>query len=150
MRMLRSVIAVIAGLVLISLIVEPLEFALVALVNGAVVTEQEAYFTVRNQPALLAAKVVYNTAAAVIGGYVAAWIARRAPLTHGVTLALVQTVAFGWALTRPELRGTTPDWMWACLIVLTFGGIVAGSTLQRMRMAKARRPPQPTDGASLV
>jgi hypothetical protein len=40
--------------------------------------------------------------------FVAAWIARRAPLAHGVTLALVQTVAFGWALTRPELRGTTP------------------------------------------
>jgi len=137
MRMLRSVLAVVVGLLLISLIVEPLEFVLVALVNGAIVTEQEAYFTIRNQPALLAAKVAYNTAAAIIGGYVAAWIARRAPLAHGVTLALVQTVAFGWALTRPELRGTTPDWMWACLIVLTFAGIVAGSWLRRRRTAKA-------------
>jgi hypothetical protein len=68
----------------------------------------------------------------------------------GVTLALVQTVAFGWALTRPELRGTTPDWMWACLIVLTFGGIVAGSTLRRMRMAKGPGPPESTAGASPV
>jgi hypothetical protein len=139
MKVLRSVLAVVVGLVLISLIVEPLEFVLVALVNGAIVTDQEAYFTVRNQPALLAAKVAYNTAAAVIGGYVAASIARRAPLAHGVTLAVVQTAAFGWALTRPELRGTTPDWMWACLIVLTFAGIVVGSALQRMRMATARR-----------
>jgi hypothetical protein len=139
MRLLRSLLAVLAGLVLISLIVEPLEFALVALLNRGVTTDPDTYFSVRNQPMILAAKLVYNTAAAVIGGFVAARLARRAPVAHGMLLALIQTAAFGWALGTPALRRSTPDWMWACLIVLTFAGIVAGSLLQRRRVAQANR-----------
>jgi MFS family permease len=148
MKMLRSALAVVVGLLLISLIVEPLEFVLVRVVSGAAIADQEMYFAVRNQSAILAAKLFYNTAAAIVGGFVAARLARRAPLAHGVVLAAVQTVAFGWALVTPELRRTTPDWMWASLIVLTFAGIVAGSLLQRRRWAKTHKPP-PTGGASV-
>jgi hypothetical protein len=118
----RSAMAVFAGLVLISLLVESLEFALVTLVNRGVTTDPDIYFSVRNQPAFLAAKLVYNTAAAIVGGLVAAWLARRAPVVHGMVLAAIQTAAFGWALANPALRRSTPDWMWVCLIVLTFAG----------------------------
>ena len=44
MQILRSVCAVFAGLVLISVIVEPLEFGLVPLVNGEVTTDPDTYF----------------------------------------------------------------------------------------------------------
>lgn len=70
MRILRSAVAVFAGLVLISAIVESLEFALVALVNRGVTTDPNVYFRVRNQPLFLAAKCVYNTAGAIAGGWV--------------------------------------------------------------------------------
>ena len=83
MRILRSVLAALAGLVLITAIVEPLEFALVALVNGGMTTDQNIYLSVRNQPGFLAAKLLYNTAAAFVGGFVAAWLARRAPAASG-------------------------------------------------------------------
>jgi hypothetical protein len=78
MQILRSMFAVFAGLVLLSVIVEPLEFGLVTLVNGEVTTDPDIYFRVRNTPAFLAAKVVYNTAAAIVGGWVAARLAPRA------------------------------------------------------------------------
>lgn len=150
MRILRSVLAVVAGLVLITLIVEPIEFALVALANGGVTTDQDVYFAVRNQPAFLAAKLVYNSLAAIAGGYAAAWLAGRAPMAHGIVLALVQTVAFGWALSQPTVRPTTPDWVWACLIALSFAGILAGSALRRRRAASARTVPQRRHSAPMV
>ena len=146
MQILRSIFAVFAGLVLISVIVEPLEFGLVTLIHGEVTTDPDIYFRVRNTPAFLATKLVYNTAAAIVGGFVAARLAPRAPMAHGLVLAVIQTVAFGWALVTPELRRSTPDWMWACLIVVTFAGIMTGSRLQRHR-ALASRPLQPTSGA---
>jgi hypothetical protein len=55
-------------------------------------------------------------------------------------LAVIQTAAFGWALANPALRRWTPDWVWACLIVLTAAGIVVGSLLQSRRMALAGKP----------
>ena len=133
MQILRSIFAVFAGLVLISVIVESLEFGLVTLVNGEVTTDPDIYFRTRNARAFLATKLVYNTAAAIVGGLVAARLARRAPMAHGLVLAVIQTVAFGWALVTPALRRSTPDWMWACLIVVTFAGIMTGSLLQRHR-----------------
>jgi hypothetical protein len=145
--MLRSVLAVFAGLVLISVIVESLEFVLVGLVNRGVTTDPDIYISVRNQPAFLAAKLVYNTAAAIVGGLVTAWLARRAPVAHGMVLAVIQTAAFGWALANPALRRSTPDWMWACLIVLTSAGILVGSLLQRRRIPLANTPLQPTSVA---
>jgi hypothetical protein len=137
MNILRSVLAVVVGLVLISAIVEPLEFLLVGLLNRGLTTDPDIYFQVRNQPAVLVAKLVYNTAAAIAGGWVAAWLARRTPVAHGIALAVIQTAAFGWALANPALRRSTPDWMWACLIVLTFAGTVVGSLLQSRRIALA-------------
>lgn len=145
MRVLRSILAVVFGLVVTSLIAESLEFGLVALWNRGVTTDPDVYFSARNQPVMLAAKLVYNTAAAIIGGFVAARLAGRAAVVHGTMLALVQTIAFGWALANPALRRSTPDWMWACLIVLTFAGIIVGSLLEARRLANKSQ--QPTSGA---
>jgi len=140
MHTLRSVLAVVVGLVLISVVVESVEFGLVSLVNRGMTTDPDVYFSVRNRLAFLGAKLVYNTAAAIGGGWVAAWLARRAPVAHGIVLALIQTAAFGWAVANPALRRSTPDWMWICLIVLTFAGIVAGSLLQSRRIPPSGRP----------
>jgi hypothetical protein len=137
MTALRSVIAVIAGLLLISLIVEPLEFALVALVHGEPTTDPEIYSSVRNRPLFLAAKLVYNTLAAVAGGFVAARLAPRAPIHHAIALVIVQTAAFAYAIATPEMRRTTPDPIWVCLFVLTAIGIMGGAHLQRRMRAKA-------------
>jgi hypothetical protein len=141
MSAVRSVLAVAVGLVLITAIVEPIEFALVALASDGMTTNPDAYFAVRNQPLFLAAKLVYNTVAAVAGGFVAALLARRAPIGHGIALAVVQTAAFAWALATPEIRQTTPTWMWASLIALTIAGILGGTRLQHRRLAVRRTVP---------
>ena len=147
MRILRSALGIVVGLALTSVIVEGLEFGLVSLLHGGVTTDPDLYSSIRNRPGVLAAKLAYNTAAALFGGFVAAWIAGRAPVAHGVTLAVIQTAAFAWALANPGIRRTTPDWMWVCLIVLSAAAIVAGSALHARRRALPSR--RPTGGGSV-
>ncbi len=127
---LRSFLAVLVGIVALSIVVEALEFGLVTLVNGEPTSDPDQYFSVRNRPWFLAVKLVYNTAAAVGAGYLTALIAGRAELKHGMALAAIQTLAFAWALTQPEMSKWTPGWMWAALIVLTAAGIILGSRLR--------------------
>ena len=136
---LRSVVAVAVGLVLLSLVVESVEFGLVTIAHGATTTDPVTYFGVRNRGWFLAAKLAYNTAAAVLAGYVTARLARRAPAMHGLALALVQTAAFAWALANVEIRKWTPDWMWFALMVLTFAGILIGARLRLRRRSAVSR-----------
>ena len=132
-QLIRSLLAVLVGLISITLIVEPIEFALVTLANGGMTTDPYEYFLVRNRPWLLTAKIVYNTAAALAAGYLTAWIAGRAPLSHAAAVALLQVVAFAFAMITPELRSTGPDWMWWVLIVATPLAILAGAALRGRR-----------------
>jgi hypothetical protein len=133
-RTFRSVLAVLVGLILISTVVEAIEFGLVTLINGKPTTDPVTYYAIRNRPWFLMLKLLYNTLAAVGAGYLVARIAGYAGLRHAVALAFVQTVAFVWALTQPQMRQWAPDWMWVSLIVLTIAGLVAGA---RWRLARA-------------
>jgi hypothetical protein len=137
MAVVRSVLAVLIGLVLISLLVEPIEFALVSLVNGGTTTDAVVYFDIRNRPAFLVVKLFYTTAAAVVGGYVTGWLAGRLPLAHGIILAIVQIVALAWAFNTPEMRTWTPDWMWVARAIVSTLGVIWGAWRQERRKAFA-------------
>jgi len=88
-------------------------------------------------------KLLYNSGAAVTAGYVAAWSARRAPVMHGTVLAAIQTAAFGFAISSPELHATTPSWMWAALVLTTAPAIVVGAAARRHQLAGRRTEPRP-------
>ena len=147
MRILRSIAGVVAGLIAISLIVEAIELALVTIVNGGTTMDPVVYFGTRNRPWFLAIKLVYNTAAAVAGGWLAAWMAGRAPIAHGIALAIVQAATLGYAVTDPAMRQWTPDWMWAALVAVSTFGVIQGARLQQRsvflapRALSARRGP---------
>jgi hypothetical protein len=130
-QLFRTVAAVIVGLITITLIVEPIEFAIVTGANGGVTADPYEYFLVRNRPWLLAAKMIYHTLAAAAAGYLPAWIAGRARLTHAAAVALLQVLAFGVAMITPELRSTGPDWMWWTLVVATPLAILGGAALRK-------------------
>lgn len=130
-RFCRSTFALVAGLLVISVLVESVEFALVAVANGRMTTDSEGYFTIRNQAWFLTAKLVYNTIGAVARGYLAARAAGCAYLHHGIALAAIQSSAFIWALTKPQIRHSTPMWMWTVLIPLSAAGIIIGASCCR-------------------
>ena len=73
--MIRSVAAVLAGLGLVSILVDVLEFTLINAVTGGALTDIAGYLAVRNRPIMLGAQLGYTSIAAVLGGYLTARVA---------------------------------------------------------------------------
>jgi hypothetical protein len=70
MNPVQSLLALLVGMGLFQLVVALLETVMVgAAANGPLTSEAE-YFAVRNQPALLAAALGFNSAAAFLAGYI--------------------------------------------------------------------------------
>lgn len=124
---LRSVLAVFCGLVLMSLIAEPIEFLVVSLSGGKMTTDQSEYFQLRNRTPILMAKFAYNGLSAFIGGIVVAKLASRQPVLHGHVLAIVQSTLFVWGMTMSEFAGTTPKWFWIPAVPLMYVCNVLGA-----------------------
>lgn len=130
----RSVAGVLIGLILISLIAEPIEIFIVTRLGGEL-GDTEGYFAVRNQTPVLIAKFCYNGLAAFAGGYGAAWIAGRRWVLHGGILAVLQTATFVWGMTASAFAGTTPVWAWVPLTFIMIGGILGGAALRGLKPA---------------
>ena len=139
MNPLRSLLAVLVGIGLISLVVEPLEFTLVNAAASGPISDMAGYFAVRNQPGILTAKLVYTSAAALLGGYVAAKVAGRAEMAHVGFAATAQTAALIWGATTSEYAAFTPRWTWIALIMLTAPAMLAGGAV-RARAARVESP----------
>lgn len=130
MKIIWLVIGIVAGLFAITLVAESIEFTTVWLVSGesvtALTTEQEMYFAIRNQWGILLFKGVYNLLAAVVGGYVTAWIAGFHRNLAAYILIAIQSLSLIWAGFFSELASTGPTWMWIMLLIVTPIGIYAG------------------------
>jgi len=127
---IRSIGAVLGGLAVISLVVEALEFTLVTAVSGGRVTDMSQYFAVRNQIGMLAAKLVYNTVAAILGGYVTARVAMADEMRHAAAAAAAQTVALIWGFTGGEFASYTPIWTRVVLIFLMGPAMMVGAAVR--------------------
>jgi hypothetical protein len=130
MTVVRSALAVLAGILVVSLLVEPLEFGLVALLNGAPTFEPTEYLAIRNQTWFLAAKFGYNGAAGVVGGYISGTIAGRRPVLHASVTAAVQILLIAVALMDANMARTAPTWAWVGILLATSTGLVAGGWLR--------------------
>jgi hypothetical protein len=93
------------------------------------------YFQVRNRPSILAAGVVYNSIAAVLGGYVVAKIAGVEEMAHARVAAIVQTAALIYGFTVGEYAHFTPVWMRVVLVGLMGPAMLAGASI-RARAAR--------------
>ncbi len=124
------------GIGLVSIVVETLEFTLVNAVAGGTILDMAGYFAVRNRPVILGAKLVYNTLAAVLGGYMTAKVAGTREMAHAGVAALVQTAALIWGFTAGEYAAFTPAWMRIALVLLTGPAMLAGASIR----ARAVRP----------
>ncbi|MCE7861058.1 MAG: hypothetical protein DYG86_14890 [Chloroflexi bacterium CFX2] len=117
MDILRFALGGFAGLLVISLIAEGIEFSLVTLVHREVTMDEQVYFGIRNQPWFLLLKFIYNGIALFVGGWLAARIVSRWKRACVLSLALAQTAAFIWGMTLSEYAGTTPVWAWILLAI---------------------------------
>jgi O-antigen/teichoic acid export membrane protein len=119
--MARSIIAVIVGYFI---------FALSAF----------AFFQITGQPPHQAApmpimlgSVALGMSFALIGGYVAAWLARRRPLAHGVAVAAV--LALGATISLLSTLGKGAVWSQVAALVLMVPCAVLGGWLRFRQVA---------------
>jgi hypothetical protein len=136
MGLIRSLIAVLGGMGLVSILVEVLEFALVSAVAGGAVTDMAGYFAVRNRPMMLGAQFGYNMIAAVLGGYLTARVAGTREMLHGGVAALGKTMALAWGFTVGEYAELTPAWMRIALVLATGPAMLVGALI-RARAARS-------------
>ena len=127
---LRSILAILGGIGLVSLVTQALEFTLVGAAADGQLTDMAHYFEVRNRPSILAAGLVYNTVAAVLGGYMTARIAGRQEMAHARIAALVLTASLIYGFTAGEFAQFTPAWMRIALIIITAPAMLAGAMVR--------------------
>lgn len=137
----RSLTAVLAGIVVAAVLPEVLETTLVRAAADGPLPDLSAYFAVRNQPALLAARVATGALTAVLAGYFVARLAGSLELGHAALAALVHTASLAWGYTAGEYASATPVWARAALVAGAMPAMIAGAWVRR-RARLAELAPQ--------
>jgi hypothetical protein len=125
----RSLLAIVGGPVMMSVILRSLGLTLVNAVAGAPVTTVEQYFAIRNRPGILAAELVYTALAAVLAGYVTAKIATTDQIKYAAGAAALQTMIFIYGFTAADTASYTPVWMRIALVLLVGPAILFGASI---------------------
>jgi hypothetical protein len=124
--MIRSALAVLAGILVLTIT----SFAIEAAANP---------FMIQNVPARIFT-LAYTMLCVAAGGYVTAWLARRAEVRHAVIMGVIEAVFTVGAMLA--LPGHAPLWSWVAGIVLIipaawFGGWIRANP---SRNEATRRP----------
>ena len=125
---MRSISAILAGLVVLTLVSFGIEAAadpfLMHLFPRAL---PDAAALAASVPARLF-MTAYTLLAIAIGGYVTAWIAQQNPLIHVLALALA--VLLLSALSALQQRGQHPVWYLLALVALAPTGVLVGGLIR--------------------
>ena len=136
--MIRSILAVVAGLVVLTIV----SFAIEAVADPLLMhlfpaALPDAAALASNFPVRLF-MLVYTTASIAAGGYVTAWIARRSQLTHAAIMGAIE-VAFTLyvmiAVPIPEAH-PAPRWAWIAGMILMIPAACFGAAAQGKRASQ--------------
>lgn len=137
--MIRSILAILAGLVVLTVVSFGIEAAadplLMHLFPRAL---PDATALSANVPARLF-MTAYTLLAIAIGGYVTAWIAGRAEITHGAIMGAIEmamTLYVMIARPFPEAH-QAPRWGWILGLVLMIPAACLGASM------RTKRPSEP-------
>jgi hypothetical protein len=143
MSPLRSVVAVLAGMMLLNFMDLTLERILVNAVADVVPTDTVSYVAIRNRPLVLTATLVSHTLAATLAGYVVAKIAGAHEMRHAVAAAVALTATFALAFTG-ENPMLPPVWVRAVILLATPPALLAGASVRAQARMAAGKSTGPT------
>lgn len=123
-------LAVIAGMLIYAVVSELLETTLVSATADRPITDIAAYFSMRNTPMMLGAKVVYNSMAAILAGYMTAKIAGQNELRYAGMVAALETASLIWGYTMGEYASFTPVWMRGVIVLTTGPAMMVGASIR--------------------
>jgi hypothetical protein len=141
MNVLRSLVGIIAGMAVISIVIQALEFTLVNAMAPSPITDMASYFAVRNRPGVLTMMFVSSAMAGLLGGYVTARIASAREIQHGIIVAAIQTAVLIWGFARGEFAFYTPLWARVMFVALTGPTMIVGAAIRGRAARFSTRAP---------
>lgn len=127
--LMRSVVVVLAAMLLLGFIDQTLEQALVMALADAPVTDEASYVAVRNRPQVLAMLLGTHVVAALLTGYVLAKLAGSHEVRHAAATAALATLVLLAASTAPNVL-VPPVWMRVAMAVITPPALIAGAYIR--------------------
>jgi len=131
---------VLGGLGVILFSTQALEAVVVRGAAGDAVQDLESFLVAAAQPSMIAAKLVYSGLMSVVGGYLAARVARTSPMAHGVFAAGLLAAANISGYATDEMARYTPVAARAALVVVMSGAVVAGAAVRARAAALEAEP----------
>jgi drug/metabolite transporter superfamily protein YnfA len=140
MKILRSVLAVLAGLVVLTIASFAIEWAADPLllrlfpraVPNASALETNLYASVF--------MYFYTALCVVAGGYVTAWIARRSPARHAIAMGVVELALTLWAMQAVVVHAPLRNWIMGIVMVIPaawLGGLLRSRQITKRGTAGA-------------
>jgi len=130
--MLRSILSVLAGI----LVLTATSFAIEAVVNPLLLRAfphaLPTHAALASNPWVRTLTYAYGLTCVAAGAYVAARIARRAPLTHAAVLGVLQAALTVAAMFSPE-AGHASTMQWILIAILSIPAALAGGFLVKRK-----------------
>ncbi len=145
MNLPRAIVSVIAGIGLMTMVVQVMENMLVTSFAAQPVTTIGEYFAARNTPGLMAAMIGITAMAGILGGYTCARIARGEEIRMALLAALIQSVVLAWDYTTGEYAWGTPVWMRITLCLISGPAMLTGASIRARAAALEPDIPPPAD-----
>lgn len=126
--MMRGLIAIVAGLVVLTMLTFAIEGATTPVLMRLF---PEALPTRASMQANLGVKLfilLYSTASMIAAGFVTAWIARRHQSRHAIAMATLQIALTGWAMYT--FYDHAPWWAWVAGMALMIPAAWFGARLR--------------------
>lgn len=130
MTSVRSIIAVLGGVLLLGFMDQTLEQTLVRAIAEVPPTDAASYLAVRNRPLVLGVTLVTHVFAASLAGYMIAKIAVAHEMRHAMAAAALQTAAYVWAFTMSENMLLPPVWTRVAFLAVTAPALLAGASIR--------------------
>jgi hypothetical protein len=137
----RSVIAVLGGIVLISFLTQLLEVPLVNVFAPEPIVDMNGYLAARNKPIVHAGLLMIAALTGLLGGYLVAKIAGEYEVRHTALAAAAQTVLLIRGFGDPAATATFPGWVKVSLVLVTVSAMLLGAFV-RARAASLSQSPR--------
>ena len=135
----RSIVVVLAAMLLLGFIEQTLEQTLVMSLANAPVKDEASYIAVRNRPQVLTALLVTHAIAALLPGYVLARLAGSHEVQHAAATAALVTLLLVAASVAPNVL-VPPLWVRVAMAVITPPALIAGAYIRgQARVIRAER-----------
>ena len=139
MSVVRSVLVVVAALLLLGFIDQTLERTLVGALGGTAVTDVASYLAIRNRPVVLSVTMVTHAFAALLTGYMLGRLAGTQEVRHAIAAAVLGTLLILLASATPNVM-LPPLWVRVAMGVITPPALIAGGYIRgQAREIRAER-----------